>query len=705
MEFNSIDQFLDTLEGPVESSGSFRLDLDAARRKLKSFQLPDPGLYPVFLVAAATASKAKDFDVWTQPDELRFEFNGKPFTARELESLEGYLFASDEVPPRLQNLAIALTAARELADSFEFRSGVARLSWSDGVLQVAEDQKVRKTCLKMRTERSFLSKFKKREPSLKETMSVCRFAPLNVRFNKAHPGWYWSFRNALITRVLANDIRIGYRPSAYDCHRQEVESPGQFAGIIALVKESEARDLLVIVHGVAHPIPIDAPHMEGVIWHDGLTRDLSCTQLVHNEEMKEFLSQLKGQIAGMVLQRVTSIEAFRADDRAILEPLAEQAAAHYREQGDEDAAERLTQWVQVDDTDDFDLASAGSYQAFQEFLAVHGDSAQGMAVRARGLELLIGQVNSMRSSYQWEEMMEPVTRIRSLFSSRDEDLEALALGLTALTRTELLDVSLDWSKSDHIYMKVLVLLILGEWEQVQEIFKAPQTWGKRGYWIQAHAYLGRGHVSKALQAAQEALRGAVSMEDWYGRQEGREDDYSREFEENGIYRELIADCLEASGERGKALGLLIESLPSSTKDKGLQLLRVKSIKNRAAGILPFWKTLHWHARCLKAQWTTDERELPFFCPSGERQAFDERWGRIEAFLEHKDVGPVEVDMALLAGGRIATHARTTFILGRVLQEMRRRGQPEKAERLAARVALVKEIRGLSHTLVSGPREG
>ena len=126
MEFNSIDQFLDTLEGPVESSGSFSLNLQAAREKLTSFQLPAPGLYPIFLVASAVASESRRFDVWTLPEELRFEFDGTIFTESELAGLNGYLFASGEVPPRLQNLAIALSAAGELASSFEFRSGTPR---------------------------------------------------------------------------------------------------------------------------------------------------------------------------------------------------------------------------------------------------------------------------------------------------------------------------------------------------------------------------------------------------------------------------------------------------------------------------------------------------------------------------------------------------------------------------------------------------
>ena len=167
MEFNSIDQFLDTLEGSVESSGSFSLNLDAARKKLKSFQLPDPGLYPVFLVAAAVASGARRFDVWTDEKELRFEFDGSPFLLTELEQLEGYLFASAEVPPRLQNLAIALSATCELAPSFELRSATARLVCSEGDYQTSKAEQSAKTQLVVpRPKQTFLGRFKDRPPNL-----------------------------------------------------------------------------------------------------------------------------------------------------------------------------------------------------------------------------------------------------------------------------------------------------------------------------------------------------------------------------------------------------------------------------------------------------------------------------------------------------------------------------------------------------------
>ena len=145
MEYNSIDQFLQTFEDSVESSGSFSLNLDAARKKLKSFQLPDPGLYPIFLVAAAVASDARRFDVWTGADELRFEFDGSPFSEAELEGLDGYLFASDDVPARLQNLAIALSAAGEMATSLEFRSGTACLRRTGEVNEVSTAAKIVKT--------------------------------------------------------------------------------------------------------------------------------------------------------------------------------------------------------------------------------------------------------------------------------------------------------------------------------------------------------------------------------------------------------------------------------------------------------------------------------------------------------------------------------------------------------------------------------
>ena len=704
MEFNSIDQFLDTLEGSVESSGSFSLNLDAARKKLKSFQLPDPGLYPIFLVAAAVASEARRFDVWTDEKELRFEFDGSPFLVTELEQLEGYLFASDEVPPRLQNLAIALSAAVELAPSIELRSGDARLVCSNGKYQTSKAEQSAKTQLVVpRPKQTFLGRFKDRAPNLEEVMSVCRFAPLSIRFNNGFPSWGWSFRSPVVHRTLKSEQRTGYPPTAYDCHKQEVDSPGPFSGVIALVKEEKARDLLVVVHGISHPIPIDAPHMEGVLWHDGLSRDLSCTQLVHNQEMKLFLDQLKGQIADMVLQRVTSQEAFRADDRLMLEPLAESSAAHFREVGDDDSYERLQQWIVADDSEGPDIMSEEGYEAFFSHWRATADSPKGMALRARALELFLEQTRRLRNDYDWPVLETLMERMRPLFSPPKLELESLAQVLKALNRQEWMTVDRGEMKAADHWQEGLVSLLTGDWESAENSLKAAATaLPKEVNVVLAHAYLGRNDPRLALQAAERALESAASMERYLEDQPGKASEIHRYREANAVYRDLVADCLLAFGRPLEALDIKIEALPQEPKDHQLHALRIGDIHRMGRGQWPFLTSLKWRLKAVSAGWKAEEKEIPYYCPQRDRKRLEEHWAQLEAYLDHR---PQRLDIENLFDPRFSTFERTKYYLDRVARELRLRGEPRVADRLVARQALMERAKSLCDRIVYGAKEG
>jgi len=704
MEFNSIDQFLDTLEGSVESSGSFSLNLDAARKKLKSFQLPDPGLYPVFLVAAAVASGARRFDVWTDEKELRFEFDGSPFLLTELEQLEGYLFASAEVPPRLQNLAIALSATGELAPSFELRSATARLVCSEGDYQTSKAEHASKTQLIVpRPKESFLSRFKDRAPNLQEVMSVCRFAPLSIRFNNGFPSWGWSFRSPVVHRTLKSEQRMGYPPSAYDCHKQEVDSPGPFGGVIALVREEKARDLLVVVHGISHPIPIDAPHMEGVLWHDGLTRDLSCTQLVQDQKMKQFLDQLKGQIADMVLQRVTSQEAFRADDRQMLEPLAESSAAHFREVGDNESAERLEQWTVADDSEGPDILSEEGYESFRGQWVAIAESPRGMALRARALELFLDQTRRLGNDFNWLELETLMERMRPLFSPPKLELESLAQVLKALNRQQRMTVARGEMKGDDHWQEGLVSLLIGDWESAEKSLKSAATaFPKEANSVLAHAYLGRNDPRLALQAAERALESAASMERYLEGQSGKTSEIQRYREANAVYRDLVADCLLAFGRPLEALDMKIKALPQEPKDHKLHALRIEDIHRMGRGQWPFLTSVKWRLKALSAGWKAEEKELPYYCPQRYRRSLEEHWAQLEAYLDHR---PQRLDVETLFDPRFSTFERTRYYLDRVARELRLRGEPRVADRLVARQALMQRAKSLCDRIVFGAKEG
>ena len=554
-----------------------------------------------------------------------------------------------------------------------------------------------------RPKESFLSRFKDRAPNLQEVMSVCRFAPLSIRFNNGFPSWGWSFRSPVVHRTLKSEQRMGYPPSAYDCHKQEVDSPGPFGGVIALVREEKARDLLVVVHGISHPIPIDAPHMEGVLWHDGLTRDLSCTQLVQDQKMKQFLDQLKGQIADMVLQRVTSQEAFRADDRQMLEPLAESSAAHFREVGDNESAERLEQWTVADDSEGPDILSEEGYESFRGQWIAIAESPRGMALRARALELFLDQTRRLGNDFNWLELETLMERMRPLFSPPKLELESLSQVLKALNRQQRMTVARGEMKGDDHWQEGLVSLLIGDWESAEKSLKSAATaFPKEANSVLAHAYLGRNDPRLALQAAERALESAASMERYLEGQSGKTSEIQRYREANAVYRDLVADCLLAFGRPLEALDMKIKALPQEPKDHKLHALRIEDIHRMGRGQWPFLTSVKWRLKALSAGWKAEEKELPYYCPQRYRRSLEEHWAQLEAYLDHR---PQRLDVETLFDPRFSTFERTRYYLDRVARELRLRGEPRVADRLVARQALMQRAKSLCDRIVFGAKEG
>ncbi len=102
-------------DGKLVESGAFRVDRSRALDKLMRFQLPEARMYPLPWVQAAVASGATKVVITPQPTGLQFDFDGQPWTKRDLADPYRHLF--DEDPDgsktRHRELAIGvLTALR-----------------------------------------------------------------------------------------------------------------------------------------------------------------------------------------------------------------------------------------------------------------------------------------------------------------------------------------------------------------------------------------------------------------------------------------------------------------------------------------------------------------------------------------------------------------------------------------------------------------
>lgn len=138
----SLDRVLDSLkrDGEYESSGSFSLDSKTSLEKLQKFQLLKPAQLVLHLVACASHRGATTIQFEIGPRDLRMAFDGKPFTASEMDTIFSSYFSADYSPLNRSRteLAIALRTIQQLDPDF-----VLLESWkgnSGQVLQLYEGQ-------------------------------------------------------------------------------------------------------------------------------------------------------------------------------------------------------------------------------------------------------------------------------------------------------------------------------------------------------------------------------------------------------------------------------------------------------------------------------------------------------------------------------------------------------------------------------------
>ncbi|MBI4349465.1 MAG: hypothetical protein HY553_21700 [Elusimicrobia bacterium] len=104
------------MKGEWAGSGSFKIDREAALRKLERFQLADAGAFPEWWVRCAIASGASEVRVELEGGRVAVRFKGRRFTPEELDRVWEPLLGEPGDPrlaPR-RFLAIGLLAALRL---------------------------------------------------------------------------------------------------------------------------------------------------------------------------------------------------------------------------------------------------------------------------------------------------------------------------------------------------------------------------------------------------------------------------------------------------------------------------------------------------------------------------------------------------------------------------------------------------------------
>lgn len=115
-------------EGTSVDDGVFTIDRGVAREKMREYMLRDPINYVLNLMQAALLKGASFIDVDVDSDDVRIQFDGRPFSIADFDGLYNSIFVSggDSDLMARQRLALGLNAAMALDPKF------ARVISSDG---------------------------------------------------------------------------------------------------------------------------------------------------------------------------------------------------------------------------------------------------------------------------------------------------------------------------------------------------------------------------------------------------------------------------------------------------------------------------------------------------------------------------------------------------------------------------------------------
>lgn len=280
--------------GRLDSSGRFTLDLQRALRKLEQFRLPGPHDYLLSLVAAATLSRARHFQLTTDPKQLEVSFDGRPFTFAELEALFPSLL-DVEAEPRLRELAVGLHATRAQGPlSVQLESGRVRLEMKGTqvvVAPLAETRTSTRIVIRRRLRQTLARYWSQGEAEEARLLRErCCYGPLAIQIDGrlVEPPRASLLALHRYESVEEEPLRLGVFGA------QESRRQGGFHGVCGLAPGGTAAFLNFIVNGVAYPQPGDGfpPGFCAWISSPAWRRDLSLSSLVQDALWQKDLDTL-----------------------------------------------------------------------------------------------------------------------------------------------------------------------------------------------------------------------------------------------------------------------------------------------------------------------------------------------------------------------------------------------------------------------------
>ena len=303
-------------DGELDSVGEFTLDRNRAREKMRHFQLADPRAYVLELVQAAVLAGATEASFEIDTDDMRLEFDGRPFTTEDFDQLYSSMFARRRASGALRQLALGLNAAMALdpmhvlvesgSALMEMRAGADdRISAAEkpiaGTRIHVRDRFGRQTVVR------FFRKLRGRLAEVDYLERNCRWAPLPI--------------------YLGGKCISGQPPLAEALARTEIEIPGARA-VAGFRAELGFAEMTIFKEGVriaSHELAGFPPHFVACVDGAELEKDVSQSDVVRDEAYKRLLAALPEvlyealrRLPGVVLER-PSLEALLR--RVLLHPL------------------------------------------------------------------------------------------------------------------------------------------------------------------------------------------------------------------------------------------------------------------------------------------------------------------------------------------------------------------------------------------------
>ncbi|MGE0494703.1 MAG: hypothetical protein AB7S38_36170 [Vulcanimicrobiota bacterium] len=328
-EISDLQSYLATLgrDGRRDSQGRFSLSTEKALAKLAEFQLLDPSLYAVHLVAAAVTAQAQRVEISHATDRIEFEFDRPICQADELENLYSAVSISHD-QTWLRHLAIGVHVSgayrpqRVSVESFAHGQG-SRLVMEAGhhhtePLSGPWRENIEGTRVVLEFGRSLartasFGLLGVEPPELSTLLRLCRYAPLTLTLNGKRLtqavtlGAAANLLSCLHLDCPTQPLMVRMLTGA-DCLVEQRPSPGGFSAVLGLGRESLAQfvGLTFICEGVAfraNRALLGFPLAMGVVSAPGLRPDLSHGNIVRDAAYERLVEGLGEQVEEMVLAR------------------------------------------------------------------------------------------------------------------------------------------------------------------------------------------------------------------------------------------------------------------------------------------------------------------------------------------------------------------------------------------------------------------